>query len=179
MSVYDRIFYMRSMALRSALVDQIKGLKDRGLKMRDRFSIFITLKLLGISWLIFVVAEIVDEKMGKALFTTLATILLPVAFAYLYVFMDKRNKTADKRKWYRRMLDLILWTIVNLGVGYVIVGLIENGMWFSKQDRSEYEMNGVEYLQYGVYATILFAVMVILVDVFAVMRDRYFGKMKK
>nr|MCR4610174.1 hypothetical protein [Eubacterium sp.] len=75
--------------------------------------------------------------------------------------------------------DFILWAIVNLGVGYVIVGLIENDMWISKQDRSEFELNGVEYLQYGVYATILFVIMVLMVDFFAILRDRYFGKYKK
>nr|MCR4608653.1 hypothetical protein [Eubacterium sp.] len=119
--------------------------------MRDRFSIFITLKLLGISWAIFIIAEIIDEKMDKAILTTLVIILIPFTFAYIYELMDKNNKTKDKRKWYRRTLDFILWAIVNLGVGYVIVGLIENDMWISKQDRSEFELNGVEYLQYGVY----------------------------
>ena len=147
--------------------------------MRDRFSIFITLKLLGISWAIFIIAEIIDEKMDKAILTTLVIILIPFTFAYIYELMDKNNKTKDKRKWYRRTLDFILWAIVNIGVGYVIVGLIENDMWISKQDRSKFELNGVEYLQYGVYATILFVIMVLLVDFFAILRDRYFGKYKK
>lgn len=147
--------------------------------MRDRFSIFITLKLLGISWLIFIVAEFIDESMKKELVTKLVIILIPFTMAYFYVLMDKGNPTKERKQWYRRMLDFILWAIVNVGMGYVIVGLIENDMWISKQDRTEFDLNGVEYLQYGVYATILFIFMVLLVDAFAVMKDRYFGKMKK
>ena len=146
--------------------------------MRDRFSIFITLKLLGISWAIFIIAEFIDESMKKDIITKLVIILVPFTMAYFYVLMDKGNKTKEGKQWYRRMLDFILWAIVNVGIGYVIVGLIENDMWISKQDRSEFDLNGVEYLQYGVYATVLFVFMVLLVDGFAVMKDRYFGKMK-
>ena len=144
--------------------------------MRDRLSIFITLKLLGISWALFIVAEIIDEQMNKTILTSLVTFVVPFAFAYLYVFMDKRNKTKDKRKGQRRIFGFILWSIVNMGLGYVIVGFIENDMWISQQDRSEFETNGIEYLRYGVCATIFFIIMVILIDVFAVMKDRYFGK---
>ena len=146
--------------------------------MRDIFSIFITLKLLGFSWALFIVAEVSDESMKKDIVTKLVIILVPFMLAYFYVIMDKNNKTKQGKQWYRRMLDFILWAIVNVGLGYVIVGLIENDMWISKQDRSEFELNGVEYLQYGVYATVLFVLMVLLVDGFAVMKDRYFGKMK-
>ena len=146
--------------------------------MRDRFSIFITLKLLGISWAIFIIAEFIDESMKKDIITKLVIILVPFTMAYFYVLMDKGNKTKEGKQWYRRMLDFILWAIVNVGIGYVIVGLIENDMWISKQDRTEFDRNGVEYLQYGVYATVLFVFMVLLVDGFAVMKDRYFGKRK-
>ena len=143
--------------------------------MKDRFSIFITLELLLANWILFIAAEAVDENMNRHLLTVIANLLLPSVFGYLYVILDNRNKYKQRKVWYRRMLAFFLWAVVSLGMGYCITTFIEEKMWFIKQDRTVDELNGIEYLKFGIFTTVFFIFIVLMVDLFAKLRVRYFA----
>ncbi|MCR5148874.1 MAG: hypothetical protein K6C35_07900 [Eubacterium sp.] len=144
--------------------------------MKDRFSIFIILFLVVINWVIFIIFESIDEKNGNGTFTTVANVLLPSILAYVYVFLDNKNKSRRGTKRYRRTLGLILWSIVCLGTGFCISVFAGQNMWLVAQDKTENEYNGAEYLKFGLFATFIFIFMVLMIDLFAKLRDKYFAK---
>lgn len=142
--------------------------------MKDRFSIFIVLILLIFNWGIFIALEYLDEKNQSGTFTTAANVLLPSILGYIYVILDNKNRSKRGTRKYRRTLGFILWGIVSLGLGYCITVFVEQGMWFT--GREDESFSGAEYLKYGIFSTAIFIFMVLMVDLFAKLRDRYFEK---
>lgn len=142
--------------------------------MKDRFSIFIVLILLIFNWGIFIALEYLDEKNQSGTFTTAANVLLPSILGYIYVILDNKNRSKRGTRKYRRTLGFILWGIVSLGLGYCITVFVEQGMWFTGHEDESF--SGAEYLKYGIFSTAIFIFMVLMVDLFAKLRDRYFEK---
>ena len=142
--------------------------------LKDRFSIFIVLILLIFNWGIFIALEYLDEKNQSGTFTTAANVLLPSILGYIYVILDNKNRSKRGTRKYRRTLGFILWGIVSLGLGYCITVFVEQGMWFTGHEDESF--SGAEYLKYGIFSTAIFIFMVLMVDLFAKLRDRYFEK---
>lgn len=130
-----------------------------------------------ISWLIFIMGDYLEETYSNDLLLAVALLILPIALPVLYLIFQSRVHYSDLPKWVNTVTVLGVWTVDNILLYALTMGLIGSNLWLIPQaaDGWEHFLNGIEYLLFPFFNIAAAFIIVLLWNLILLLKQKLSG----